>query len=261
LPIERYGARQLGNRQSAIGNDLGLRVVDLRKGFQSPAGQRIEVLRGLSLSVEPGESVAIMGASGSGKSTLLHLLGGLDEADHGSITVGGREVLALKPAAAARLRQSQISFVFQFHYLLSDLTAAENVAMPLLIQRVRRAEALDRARTLLLDVGLSDRAEHPVTHLSGGEQQRVAVARALITEPQLILADEPTGNLDASISDEIARTLTNYTATYSHMAVIATHNPDLARRCDRVLNLVDGRLHESIERFEQRSASSLRLGK
>src|SRR4030095_544272 len=125
-----------------------LRVVDLRKAFQSPACQRIEVLRGLSLSVEPGESVAIMGASGSGKSTLLHLLGGLDEADHGSITVGGRELLALKPAAAAQLRQSHISFVFQFHYLLSDLTAAENVAMPLLIQRVRRGEALDRAQTL-----------------------------------------------------------------------------------------------------------------
>ena len=251
--------KSIGNRQSAIGN--GLRVVDLRKAFQSPAGRRIEVLRGLSLSVEPGESVAIMGASGSGKSTLLHLLGGLDDADHGSITVGGREILALKPTAAARLRQSQISFVFQFHYLLSDLTAAENVAMPLLIQRVRRGEALDRAQTLLRDVGLSDRSEHPVTHLSGGEQQRVAVARALVTEPQLILADEPTGNLDASISDEIARTLTNYTATHSHMAVIATHNPDLACRCDRVLNLVDGRLHESIERFAQRSPSSLHLGK
>lgn len=238
-----------------------LHVVDLRKAFLSPAGQRIEVLRGLSLSVEPGESVAIMGASGSGKSTLLHLLGGLDEADHGSITLGGREIGALKTTASARLRQSHISFVFQFHYLLSDLTAAENVAMPLLIQRVSRGEALHRAHILLGDVGLSDRAEHPVTHLSGGEQQRVAVARALVTRPQLILADEPTGNLDASISDEIARTLTNYTATHSHMAVIATHNPDLASRCDRISNLVDGRLHESIEQFEQRSVSSLHLGK
>ena len=251
--------KPIGNRQSAIGN--GLRVVDLRKAFQSPAGQRIEVLRGLSLSVEPGESVAIMGASGSGKSTLLHLLGGLDEADHGSITVAGRDIGALKRAASARLRQSQISFVFQFHYLLNDLTAVENVAMPLLIQRIRRREALDRAQTLLRNVGLSDRADHPVNHLSGGEQQRVAVARALVTEPQLILADEPTGNLDAAISDEIARTLTNYTSTHAHMAIIATHNPDLASQCDRVLNLADGRLHESIERFEQRSSSSLHLGK
>jgi lipoprotein-releasing system ATP-binding protein len=237
-----------------------LNVVDLRKAFLSPAGDRIEVLRGLSFSVEPGESVAIMGASGSGKSTLLHLLGGLDEADHGSITIGQQDIGSLDAIASARLRQSQIAFVFQFHYLLSDLTALENVAMPLFIRRVDRRKALERAHIMLAEVGLSERAEHPVTHLSGGEQQRVAVARALVTEPQLILADEPTGNLDASISDDIARTLTNYTATHTRMAVIATHNPDLARRCDRVLNLVDGRLHESIERFEQRSARSVHLG-
>ncbi|HSE34369.1 MAG TPA: ABC transporter ATP-binding protein [Pyrinomonadaceae bacterium] len=243
----------IDNRQSAIGNDLALRVVDLRKSFLSPAGNRIEVLRGLSFSIAPGTSAAIMGASGSGKSTLLHLIGGLDEPDHGTIALGQREIGSLGPAASARFRQSRIAFVFQFHYLLSDLTAAENVAMPLLIRRLRRRDALDRARVLLSDVGLLERAEHPVTHLSGGEQQRVAVARALVTEPQLILADEPTGNLDASIGDEIARTLTNYTATYSRMAVIGTHNSDLARKCDRVFNLVDGRLQESFEGVEPRS--------
>lgn len=221
----------------------GLHVVDLRKAFVSPAGDRIDVLKGLSLSVMPGESVGIMGGSGSGKSTLLHLLGCLDEPDHGSISVDGQDVTKLNVAGASRFRKSHISFVFQFHYLLSDLTAAENVAMPLLIQRQSRDEAFKRANTLLAELGLADRADHPVTHLSGGEQQRVAVARALVKEPRLILADEPTGNLDASISEEIAKTLTNYTSTHSGLAVIATHNPDLARMCDRVLNLEDGRLH------------------
>ena len=251
--------KPIGNRQSATDN--GLRVVDLRKAFLSPAGQRIEVLRGLSLSIRPGESVAIMGASGSGKSTLLHLVGGLDDPDHGSIRIGQREIGSLSAMQSASLRQSDIAFVFQFHYLLSDLTAEENVAMPLLIRRLNRRAALERARILLSDVGLSDRAEHPVTHLSGGEQQRVAVARALVTEPQLILADEPTGNLDASISEDIARTLTSYTRSQSRMAIIATHNPDLAHRCDRILNLEDGRLHESIHEFEQRPARTLHLGK
>lgn len=238
----------------------GLHVVDLRKAFVSPSGKRIEVLRGLSLSIQPGESVAIMGASGSGKSTLLHLLGGLDEADHGLIRIGQCEIGSLSATQSAYLRQSDIAFVFQFHYLLSDLTAVENVAMPLLIRRLSRREALERAEVLLCDIGLADRADHPVTHLSGGEQQRVAVARALVTEPQLILADEPTGNLDAAISEDIARTLVTYTRSHVRMAVIATHNPDLAHRCDRILNLEDGRLHESIHDFKQRPARTVHLG-
>jgi lipoprotein-releasing system ATP-binding protein len=215
-----------------------LSVLDLRKAFLSPAGNRIEVLRGLSLAVNPGESVAIMGASGSGKSTLLHLLGGLDEPDHGSIT--------LESDPSSRLGQKQIGFVFQFHYLLSDLSATENVAMPLLIRRQNTRKAFEQANSLLAELGLKERADYPVTHLSGGEQQRVAVARALISQPRLILADEPTGNLDASISEEIARTLTTYASIQSRMTVIATHNPDVARMCDRVLHLVDGRLHDSV---------------
>jgi len=239
----------------------GLRVIDLRKAFVSPAGKRIEVLRGLSLSVQRGQSVAIMGASGSGKSTLLHLLGGLDELDHDTIRIGQCEIGSLSATQSAYLRQSDIAFVFQFHYLLGDLTALENVAMPLLIRRLNRREALERAEVVLADIGLEDRADHPVTHLSGGEQQRVAVARALVTEPQLILADEPTGNLDAAISEDIARTLVNYTRSHSRMAVVATHNSDLAHRCDRMLNLEDGRLHESMHEFEQRPARTLHLGK
>jgi len=225
-----------------IGHKDGLRVVDLRKAFLSPAGLRVEVLRGLSMAAEPGESVAIIGASGSGKSTLLHLLGGLDEPDHGSISVHNQEVSKLRPAPSAHFRQAHIAFVFQFHYLISDLTAAENVAMPLLVQRRSRLEAFERANSLLQSLGLENRADYPVTHLSGGEQQRVAVARALITEPTLILADEPTGNLDTSIAEEVAKTLTNYSARHPAIAIIATHNPDLARMCDRVLHLVDGKL-------------------
>ncbi len=222
----------------------GLNVFDLRKTFSSPSGERIDVLQGLSLSVEPGQSVAIIGASGSGKSTLLHLLGGLDEPDHGSIALAGHELVKLKATAAARFRQSRIAFVFQFHYLLSDLTTVENVAMPLLIQRRNQKEAMRTARTVLADLDLGNRADHLVTHLSGGEQQRVAVARALVTQPTLLLADEPTGNLDRAISHEITKTLTNYARTNRSMTVVATHDPHLANNCDRVFYLLDGRLRE-----------------
>lgn len=202
-----------------------LEVVDLRKSFAAPNGQRIEVLRGLTLAVNAGECVAITGPSGSGKSTLLHLIGGLDTADHGSLTT---------------FRREEIGFVFQFHYLLPDLSALENVALPLLIRR--RGVAYQTARNLLEHSGLGDRLDHPVSHLSGGEQQRVAVARALITEPRLVLADEPTGNLDPSIGEEIGKSLLSYVRAHSRIALIATHSPALAKLCDRVLVLEDGRL-------------------
>jgi ABC-type lipoprotein export system ATPase subunit len=202
-----------------------LEVVDLRKSFAAPNGERIEVLRGISFELKAGECVAITGASGSGKSTLLHLLGGLEEADHGSLTP---------------FRREQIGFVFQFHYLLPDLSALENVALPLLIRRSRNA--LPQATGLLEQTGLAARLDHPVSHLSGGEQQRVAVARALITEPQLVLADEPTGNLDAAVGEEIGRTLVQYAKTHSAIVIIATHSPTLAQLCDYSLVLQDGRL-------------------
>ncbi len=203
----------------------GLAVVDLRKSFDAPGGERIEVLRGVTLTVKPGECVAITGASGSGKSTLLHLIGGLEEADHGTLTA---------------FRREQIGFVFQFHYLLPDLTARENVALPLMIKR--STDAFNRAARLLEQNGLGDRLDHAVSHLSGGEQQRVALARALITEPELILADEPTGNLDLSISEQIGRSLLAYVRKHSRMALIATHSPSLAQLCDYSLVLEHGRL-------------------
>ena len=206
-----------------------INVVDLRKSFIAPSGQRIEVLRGVTFSANAGESIAITGASGSGKSTLLHLLGGLETADHGTIDFddGNRQ---------------GIGFVFQFHYLLPDLSALENVALPLLIARRKKETAYERARTLLQDSGLADRTAHPVSHLSGGEQQRVAVARALIMGPKLLLADEPTGNLDAAIGEEIGKTLVGYAHNHSATTIIATHSTSLARMCDHSLVLEDGRL-------------------
>ena len=203
-------------------------VVDLRKSFIAPNGERLEVLRGVTFEANAGESLAITGASGSGKSTLLHLLGGLETPDHGNITLDGH--------------RKEIGFVFQFHYLLPDLSAVENVALPLLIARWKKKRAFDRAMELLKETGLSERAEYPISHLSGGEQQRVAVARALVMEPTLLLADEPTGNLDEAISDQIGRTLVDYAHKHSAITIIATHSPTLARMCDRVFVLEDGRI-------------------
>ncbi len=207
---------------------MRLEVVDLRKSFAAPNGERVEVLRGVTFTVNPGECIAIAGASGSGKSTLLHLVGGLEEPDHGSLTA---------------FRREQIGFVFQFHHLLPDLTALENVALPILIKRSARASAFQRATEFLIEAGLQERLDHPISHLSGGEQQRVAVARALVTEPQLVLADEPTGNLDADIGEEISRTLVSYAKNRPAMVVVATHSPSLAQLCDYSLRLEEGRLH------------------
>jgi lipoprotein-releasing system ATP-binding protein len=207
-----------------------MNVVDLRKSFVAPNGERLEVLRGVDFAAADGESIAITGPSGSGKSTLLHLLGGLEAPDHGTIAVDGDA-------------DHKIGFVFQFHYLLPDLSAVENVALPLLIVRWSKKRAFDRALELLQETGLADRAEHPISHLSGGEQQRVAVVRALITEPKLLLADEPTGNLDDVISDQIGRTLVDYSRKYSAITIIATHSSRLAALCDRSLVLEDGRTH------------------
>lgn len=205
-----------------------MQVVDLRKSFVAPNGERIEVLRGVAFAAKPGESVAITGASGSGKSTLLHLLGGLELPDHGDITLDGHRKV--------------IGFVFQFHYLMADLTAIENVALPLLIARRKKKSAFECAMDLLGEIGLSERAEHPISHLSGGEQQRVAVARALVTKPTLLLADEPTGNLDEAISEQIGQTLVDYARKHSAITVIATHSASLARMCNRVLVLERGKV-------------------
>ena len=219
-----------------------LNVVDLRKSFVAPNGDRLEVLRGVTFDVHKGESVAIVGASGSGKSTLLHLLGGLEAADHGIISLSGADVSSLKGNDLAAFRQSKIGFVFQFHYLISDLTAEENVSLPLRIARFPHASFSSRAKALLEEVGLSGRHDYPISQLSGGEQQRVALARALVTNPPLLLADEPTGNLDTSNGDEIGEIVVKFVRNRSGIAIIATHNESLAGICDRVLLLEGGRV-------------------
>ena len=222
--------------------DVGLQVNDLRKSFTDPAGNRIDVLRGVSFSVDRGQSIAIMGPSGTGKSTLLHLLGGLEAPDNGSITVGNFEVDRVQSSALARFRSHQVGLVFQCHYLLADLSAAENVALPLLIGRTSHATAMQQAIALLTEMGLGNRVDHLISHLSGGEQQRVAACRALIKQPVLVLADEPTGNLDAIAAARLGELLVSYARRHPAIVIIATHNEGLAQLCDQILRIDEGRV-------------------
>jgi len=225
--------------------DVGLSISGLCKSFKSPDGKRIEVLRDVSFTVAPGETLAITGASGAGKSTLLHLLGGLESADAGSIALGEFDITKGSPPALARFRNQAIGFIFQFHHLLPDLTAIENVAIPLMISRTSKHDSMARALRMLESLGLRDRVHHAVRNLSGGEQQRTAVARALVKEPRLVVADEPTGNLDSAMADEITSFLAAYARSHQAIVVVATHNQTLAGRCDRALTLSDGRLSKA----------------
>ena len=202
----------------------------------------LTVLRDLDLIVEAGEMVAIVGASGVGKSTLLHVLGGLDRADHGVIRIGDSELTALSDAEVVAFRNRQVGFVFQFHHLLPEFTAVENTEMPMRIARMPMADARPRAEELLRRVGLGERLVHRPGMLSGGEQQRVAVARALVMRPAVLLADEPTGDLDEQTADALHTLLREMHQGYGLTSVIATHNPRLAAACDRILRLEGGRL-------------------
>jgi lipoprotein-releasing system ATP-binding protein len=205
-------------------------------------GRPLHVLRELDLSVEKGEMVAVMGASGVGKSTLLHLLGGLDRPDNGDVRVGDIDVARVDDQELVTFRNKHVGFVFQFHHLLPEFSAIENAEMPLRISRVPVAEARPRARALLERVGLAERLEHRPGMLSGGEQQRVAMARALVMQPALLLADEPTGDLDERTADALHQLLRDMHAEFGLTAIIATHNPRLAQQCDRVLRLEGGQL-------------------
>lgn len=225
--------------------DIRLNVSDLRKSFSSPSGERVEVLDGVSFSASGGQTVAIIGASGAGKSTLLHLIGGLEAPDHGSVILGNFEIDRAPAASLASFRCHHVGFIFQFHHLLPDLSAAENVALPLIIARENQRQAMSQAVQSLENIALGARIGHPVSHLSGGEQQRVAICRALITQPSLVLADEPSGNLDASFAAKMGETLLSYAHTRSAIVIVATHNEKLAQLCDRILVLRDGRLRQS----------------
>jgi lipoprotein-releasing system ATP-binding protein len=208
-------------------------------------GTRLHVLRDLDLAVTRGEMVAIMGASGVGKSTLLHVLGGLDRPDSGDVQVGDVQVALADDAALVAFRNRHVGFVFQFHHLLPEFTAVENAEMPMRIARMNVAEARPRARALLARVGLGERLHHRPGMLSGGEQQRVAVARALVMQPALLLADEPTGDLDEATADSLHGLLREMHAEFGLTAIIATHNPRLAHQCDRVLRLEGGQLRDA----------------
>ena len=222
-------------------SDVALQAVGVGKAFVQ-GGRRIDVLRGVDLTVARGERLAIVGRSGAGKSTLLHVLAGLTDADVGSVAVMGESLTEASPAERARLRNRRMGFVYQFHHLLPEFTALENVAMPLLVGGRRFVDASARANELLAAVALSARASHRPHELSGGERQRVAVARALAASPAVVLADEPTGNLDRDSAESVLTAMVELADSHGTAFVVVTHDDDTAARAERQLTLVDGAL-------------------
>ena len=224
-------------------SDVVVSCENLGKTYQGPAP--VPVLLGVDLEVRAGERVAITGRSGSGKSTLLHLLGGLDTPTSGTVRVQGRLLNEMGEAERGRMRNATLGFVYQFHHLLAEFSAVENVAMPLFIRRMNKKESLERASLALREVGLGHRLEHLPGELSGGERQRCAFARAIVTAPACVLADEPTGNLDERTADEVFEVMVRMAAARGTAFVIVTHDSALAARAGRILDLLEGRLRQA----------------
>ncbi|MGA7827894.1 MAG: ABC transporter ATP-binding protein [Geobacteraceae bacterium] len=221
-----------------------LEIKDLRKSFQTDVA-RIDVLNGIDLTIKKGDTIALVGASGAGKSTLLHIMGTLDKPSSGNVYFQGNDIFALNERALATFRNRSIGFVFQFHHLLPEFTALENVMMPALISGISKEESRKSALVFLEDVGLSHRLNHKPGELSGGEQQRVAIARALVLSPALLLADEPTGNLDRKTSEEVHELLAGIQKKTGLTLIIVTHNERLAARMGKTIRMVDGRIQEN----------------
>jgi len=242
IPAELVAGEPHGRRE---GETPPVAAEGLRRSYRYGDGSELRVLEGVDLEVGSGETVAVIGTSGAGKSTLLHLLGGLDQPDAGEVRVGGVPLSGLNPDALALIRNRHIGFVFQFHHLLREFTALENAMMPCLIAGASEAQAEAQAREILLAVGLGDRLGHRPWQLSGGEQQRVAVARALANRPLVLLADEPSGNLDAHTSEQLHDLLFRLRTERRLAMVVVTHNRELAERADRILLLREGLLERA----------------
>lgn len=226
-------------------HEIILRADNIKKRYTISGRQPLEVLKGVSLEIKPGETIAVIGPSGAGKSTLLHILGGLDRPDEGEVYYGGEKIFDYSDDRLARFRNKEIGFVFQFHHLLPEFTALENVLLPGLIDGRSYSQSEKRAKELLALVGLEERMDHFPSELSGGEQQRVAVARALLNSPKIVFADEPSGNLDREGGTRLHDLLWKLNEEFNVTLFLVTHNMELANRADRIIRLVDGKIADN----------------